>query len=149
MSMVDSVQIYFTNRRDFYATLLPRIPQESMRTAIAEIAANSAVADVPEPWRFPEAAFNEADPWLTALALRDILKKPQEGRMLGRTTLSLEEALERCKMVEETGILLFESLARSSGTAEPFSTWATACRNAATELERLTDELRFHRRTLA
>jgi len=144
----DSLLNYLGNRAEFYDTLLPRIPLLRWRDALRE--AVGGIEPEPETETAARSLTTETLPngdFAQALALRDLLKKPGSGRALARTVISIEEALERSEMVEETGMLLFDHLAagqQESGAT--FDAEAERRRAALSAVLRLSDDLRYRRR---
>lgn len=133
------------NREDFYATLLPRIPDPRHRNAILDIVNSDytdpdlieAIAELPEN--------SDHDEFISAIGLRDLLKKSGYGRIFGRTVISIFDTLQKAQTVEETGMLLFQNLAVQFPTLSPsFKREADFYRKALTALIRLEDALRFH-----
>jgi hypothetical protein len=140
----DAIRNYLGNREEFYATLLPRIPHETLRTRLQ--AAVDAMSSQPT---ILEAAHQlqgeqDSDELLSALELRDLLKKVGFGALYGRTCISFEEALSRAELVEETGALLFEQSAAITGLSA-FGQEASDRRQALATLLRLGDSLRYRK----
>jgi hypothetical protein len=84
---------------------------------------------------------------VSALMLRDLLKKPGWGIMFGRTVISAEDGLARAQQVEETGIILFMMLERNltADTRNEMSSELARRKLALANLIRLDDDLRYHR----
>lgn len=148
MEIADHLRIYFANRRDFYAAATVRIPDPRLRADWASLAGRRAEA-APDVPAMPETDYSGVGGWLTGLALRDLLKKPREGRVLGRTVISWEEMIDCAIMIETTGILLFEAVAECTREQAAFCREvAQDCRLRAAEFERLRDDFRYHRKKL-
>jgi hypothetical protein len=144
-----SVLIYLKNRAEFYLELQRKLPHEKMRSLIGSAAGSSetdaALSEAVEllPETIPE------DPFLSVLILRDALKKPAYGQNLARTTISWEEALERCAALEETGIVLFEGLCRAGlDGAGVFEKEAARRRETFAALLKIEDDFRYHKMNL-
>jgi hypothetical protein len=140
------IQTYLQNRAEFYAALLPRMPDERQRKALeaasapteAEPTLVSAVEGLPE-------GASDDEP-LRALGLRDMLKKSGFGRALGRTAISTVEALQRAEHIEETGVVLFEHLhSIYPSSADIFHAEMIRRLGALAALLKLEDSLRYHR----
>ncbi len=131
-------QNYLKNRTDFYSALLPRIPhlrlRELLEQAVQPVSGDdtliSSLGNLPS---------EEPSEFVSALGLRDLLKKPNFGAAWGKTTISFEEALARSEIVEETGMILFRALGAS------FESEAVRREAALAEVLRLTDDLRYHK----
>jgi hypothetical protein len=140
------IRTYLRNRGEFYRVLLPRIPDAGQRTAFEEAtcpteAVGTLVAALE---RLPEA--NSEPEFLSALGLRDSLKKNGFGFAFGRTAISTTEALQRAQFMEETGIVIFERLlAEYPSFAEVFQAELSRRRAALAAMLKLEDSLRYHR----
>lgn len=137
---------YVQNRAEFYAVLLPRIPDARQRTALEAAAAptDSPSALMAAIESLPESASD--DDLQRALGLRDTLKKAGFGQAFGRTAISTIEALQRAQSIEETGMILFEHLQAAYPTfTEVFRDELRRRRAALAALLRLEDSLRYHR----
>jgi hypothetical protein len=142
----DHVTIYLHNRAEFYRTLLPRIPHPALRREFELFVALQPLE--PElPWPDDAAGLREMpEDLLSAFTLRDLIKRPANGRSLGRTAISFEEAISRAQDVEETGLLFFELLGRHlPDLAGLFQTEAEKHRATLADLIRFDDEVRYHR----
>lgn len=140
------IRTYLHNRAEFYAALLPRIPDERQRAALA---AASAPSEAPQTLLSAAEALADGasdDDLLRALGLHDTLKKAGFGRALGRTAISTVEALQRAQSVEETGVILFEHLQSAyASSSEVFRAELSRRRAALAALLKLEDSLRYHR----
>lgn len=144
----EQLRVFLANRNDFYTVTAGRIPDARLRADWARQAARSADIS-PAIAPPPESGNPDAEEWLGGLALRDLLKKPREGRVLGRTVISMEEMIDCAIMIETTGILLFEAVAECTPDQAAICREAARdCRRQAAELERLRDDFRYHRRFL-
>jgi hypothetical protein len=137
---------YLRNRAEFYAALLPRIPDAAQRTALQTAATpletdarfTAVIADLPN-----ETSDNDL---LQALGLSSLLKKPGYGRAQGSTAISIMEALQRAQQIEETGLLLWEQLNNAYPIfSDAFAIEIQRHRDALTRLLRFEDSLRYHR----
>ena len=137
--------LYLHNRAEFYQTLLSRLPEEILRARLADelepFAADAlllrAVEQLPAT---PDGTL------LSALMLRDLLKKSGCGAALARTSISVDDALNNAQRVEEAGVLLFSLLARRENSpANVFGQELAVREKALASLIRLDDELRYHR----
>ncbi|HEY3296160.1 MAG TPA: hypothetical protein VGL38_12045 [bacterium] len=136
---------YLKNRADFYSTLLPRIPHETLREQLAS-AVQPVVADTKLMAAVQELTL-EADAFLSTLALKDVLKKPAFGLAWGKTTISIEEAVERSEQIEETGVVLYDNLLTAYPDLGPvFQDEAQQRKAALQNVLNLGDDLRYHRR---
>lgn len=144
--MPDPLSTYLQNRQDFYFTLTARIPHPRLRELMTAVQgtqppdaeAASWLASLPADW--------PRDSFLSALILRDLLKKPGFGSILGRTTIAFTEALTRAEQVEDTGLLLFSHLATlSPASSSPYPAAFARHQAALAEILRLSDALRYHR----
>lgn len=146
-SLKDFALNYLKNRSDFYAVLLPRIPDEGQRGLLG--AAVQPVRTDEQVIGSLDQLIGEPDEFLRAFGLRDMLKKPGFGTAWGRTTISFEEALARSGIVEETGLILFESLAALCPSwADVLVEQVRLRKSALAALLRLDDDLRYHKLTL-
>jgi hypothetical protein len=137
---------YVQNRAEFYAVLLPRVPDARQRAALeaATAPSDSPPALMAAIESLPGRASD--DDLQRALGLRDTLKKAGFGRAFGRTAISTMEALQRAQSIEETGVLLFEHLqAAYPSFTEVFQAELRHRREALGALLRLEDSLRYHR----
>ena len=140
------IRTYLQNRAEFYAALLPRIPDERQRAALETA---SAPTEAPPTLLsaaegLPDGASD--DDLLRALGLHDTLKKAGFGRAFGRTAISTLEALQRAQSVEESGVILFEHLQSAyPSSSEVFRAELSRRRAALAALLKLEDSLRYHR----
>jgi hypothetical protein len=137
---------YLSNREEFYAVILPRIPLAEIRARIEEAATPfKPTAELRLALEsLPDAV--TANDSFTAMSLRDLLKKPAYGTSLARTVISIHEALKSAAEIEQTGVLLFEHLGKSMPQPLPALELETVRRRAAlTGLLRLDDGLRYHK----
>ena len=147
--MQKQVAIYLKNRAEFYDELLRRLPHEQMREhvrgAMGSIAMEEAL--LAAVTALPEVV--AVDSFLATLTLKDALKKPAYGLNLAKTTISWEEALERCEGLEETGIILFDELCRAGldSTGE-WAAQAARRREALAAILKIGDDFRYHRTNL-
>ncbi|MCB1059035.1 MAG: hypothetical protein KDB65_02280 [Calditrichaeota bacterium] len=127
------MDILLQNRLDFYQFLLLRIPDQSLRTKLKDISESSDVQIAPCP---VDSNILE----LHKLNLVDAFKKPQFGERWGKTTLSVQEALERAIHLEEWCVL-GATLVTSETGVQLFniSTFRLA------KLRDLENSLRYHR----
>jgi hypothetical protein len=140
------LRTYLQNRAEFYAALLPRIPDARQRMAFEAAAASneSPQALIAAAESLPDIASD--DDLLPALGLRDALKKAGFGNAFGRTAVSTVEALRRAQSMEETGVLLFDYLqAAYPSLTDVFHAELLRRRAALAALLRLEDSLRYHR----
>ena len=142
-AILDWIRNYDTNRRDFYAALLPRIMFPRLRQLLSDTIAGDS--EKPIPLSIP-GRDRVTDEFVQRLGLRDILKKTGYGHMLGRTTISWEEALSRAEIIEETGALFFEALARCSPiNSADYSQTAAHYRLRLGKLLVLEDSVRYRK----
>lgn len=127
------MEILLQNRLDFYRFLLPRLPDEMMRARFREISEQDSVAVSSLP-----DTLEAIDSY--TLNLVDALKKPRFGERWGKTTVSVQEALERASQLEEW-IALATSQKKSALTSQLHEIAA----RRLNELRTLEDNLRYHR----
>ena len=144
----DMIRNYLGNRQNFYETLLTRLPEALIRKRMeAAVAPLSTDGELNPP---PSAQLGEAeDEFLTSLMTLDLMKKPTYGFALGRTTISIDEALDRAMIIEEMGIVLFAHLTEKYGSVQHrFTREMEQRKHTLANLLRLHDELRYHRLSL-
>ena len=83
------------NRRRFYETVLPRIPDQKVRKAFEEINRLSEI-DV----AFKEDV-NKPSTSLLSINLEDVFKKPTIGERLGNVVISVEELIDQALHLEQ------------------------------------------------
>lgn len=145
LTLPQAVSLYLQNRAGFYETLLSRLPEEVLRARMTKdlqpFAAGSDLMQALE-----QLPAKPDDVLLSALMLKDLLKKSGSGAAMARISISVEDALNNAQRVENTGVLLFSPLARCTDSAHSLFAEELAAREGALAcLIRLEDELRYHR----
>ena len=141
VSLPQAVENYVRNRANFYEALFRRIPEPGMVERLQPLADPLVpTADLLDQIRSLPAQV-ESD-LLDALKLRDLLKKSGSGSALGKTAISVDDALARAEHVEETGVLLFWSLSEFNFE---FASELDKRKHALAQVLHLTDDLRYHR----
>lgn len=136
--------IYLTNLAEFYQTAAKRIIDPNLRKAFAEIAESVKLTEgmLQVLHEIPEDL--PSDKLLAGLPLHDFLKKPTSGTRLGRTVISIEEAIEKARMIEETGIILFQVLSEQyPRIVKPLCALNDYCRNRLAAILELNDALKY------
>ncbi len=145
LTLPQAVSLYLQNRAGFYATLLSRLPEEVLRTRLTE-ELRPFVADSVLTRAVEQLPSEPDEVLLSALMLKDLLKKSGSGVALARTSISVEDALNNAQQVENTGVLLFSQLTRRADSPNNVFAEERATRERALAcLIRLDDELRYHR----
>ena len=139
------IMTYLKNREEFYAVMLQRIPHEALRKRLAD-AVHPISVEKSMVTALDELEMVEADEFLAELGLYDALKKPAYGQALGRTTISVEEAVARSESMEQTGAVMFEHLSASfPSLVSIFLNLLQERKQSLAAMLRLDDELRYHR----
>jgi hypothetical protein len=142
------IRNYLGNRQGFYETMLTRLPERAFRERMeTEVAPLSAGREL-DPALL--ALSEGAEPgFLGSLKTLDLMKKPTCGFTLGRTTISIDEALHRAMTIEQLGTILFAHLAEEHPLLQHlFAPEMERRKRTLANLLRLHDELRYHRLSL-
>jgi hypothetical protein len=140
----EAIHNYLLNRGEFYATLLPRIPLEALRNRLRGAAGMISSDETILKAAHQLSDARNTDEFLSALELRDMLKKAGFGTLYGRTCISYEEALFRAELIEETGAVLFEQCAAGADIST-FRQEALNRREALAAVLRVGDSLRYRK----
>jgi hypothetical protein len=127
------MEILLQNRQDFYRFLLPRLPDQNLRNNLQQIA-ELGEPTATSPSQDLEALENHN------LNLVDAFKKPRFGERWGKTTVSVQEALERAIQFE-----VWIVLATSNTTKPLASKLHDIAARRLRELRTLEDNIRYHR----
>ncbi len=122
------------NRRRYYETILPRIPDLKVRGMLEEIVHST------EPQNSPETAVDKSSIHLSSIDLEDAFKKPGLGERLGRVVISVEELLDRAIQLELLCQTAFVGL-----TSEPTKQILDSSSVRIGKLRKLRDSLQYHR----
>ncbi|MBL0060109.1 MAG: hypothetical protein IPP40_01050 [bacterium] len=122
------------NRRRFYETILPRIPDQKVRKALEEINQLSGIEMGIEHFE------DNQHKSLLSIELDDAFKKPAMGERLGRTVISVEELIEHA--------LRFEQLCHTEYSQDDFTIGRQIYVSSGLKIEKLRklrDSLQYHR----
>lgn len=122
------------NRRRFYETVLPRIPDQKVRKALEEI------NQLPFARDSTECDVNKSSMILLSIDLTDEFKKPTYGEKLGRTVISLEEVIDQAICLEQ---LCKEAYAHNDTFEGKQAFDLSSLRTS--KLRKLRDSLQYHR----
>ncbi len=122
------------NRRRFYETVLPRIPDQKVKKALEEISQLSDAGTV------TEIVVDKSSNYLLCIELEAAFKKPSMGERLGRIVISVEELIDQALHLER---LCHEAYARDNSTPGTQVFYFSSLR--IERLRKLRDSLEYHR----
>ncbi len=122
------------NRRRFYETVLPRIPDQKVKKALEEI---NQLSDAGAAL---EIVTDKSSNYLLCIELEDAFKKPAMGERLGRIVISVEELIDQALHLER---LCHEAYARDNSTPGTQVFYFSSLR--IERLRKLRDSLEYHR----
>jgi hypothetical protein len=135
MRATDFLLVFAANRADFYAIAAEKLPVGPLRDAVRDAGRSVALPQGSILWDGCET-----------LLLRDLYKKPQFGRTLAKTAISVRLLLESAQMIEEGGVLLCRCLRTANPVRRAELTEAEAeFAERLLRLVRIEDALRYHR----